>query len=83
MEITPFVREMIEKGGQQLWDWAWVQGKENIAIQLGEYDGALVGLEAGAGLGAIAAGALPVMAMVGVAMALGAPYAQARELVRN
>jgi hypothetical protein len=38
---------------------------------------------AGGGAGAVAAGALPVIAMVGVFLALGAGYAEARAAVRN
>ena len=83
MEFAPFVRSMFAKGpSDEFWDWVLTQGSENWAIQFGRYDGALVGLEAG-GLEAIAAGGLPVVGIVGVALALGAPYAQARELVRN
>jgi hypothetical protein len=81
-EMTPYVRDMLARGGPQLWDWAFKQGAENIMVQLGDYDGALIGLDAG-GLGAIAAGALPVVLVAGVAMALGAGYEQARELVQN
>ena len=38
---------------------------------------------AGGGAGAVVAVALPVIAMVGVFMALGAGYAEARAAVRN
>ena len=74
-----FYARLLERNG---WDWAFKQGLENIGVQFGKYDGALVGLDAG-GLAAIAAGALPVLTQVGVFVALGAGYFQAREIVEN
>jgi hypothetical protein len=44
---------------------------------------AVGGSIAGGGAGAVAAGALPVLAMAGVFMALGSGYAEARQIVKN
>ena len=55
-------------------------GKGWGAAGAGAVEGASV---LGGGAGAVVAGAVPVIAMVGVFVALGSGYAAAREAVRN